>query len=324
MDRRSHVKRRRKAWRRFESLVKRAEGRKGPALTPRELAEFSRLFREMAYDLATVRSRGWGQRLENYLNDIVARGHNAFYKRNSFNIEPFVRFFTVEFPQLFRKNINYFIVASALFYLPFFVTWAVVQLNPSLGTRVVAVEQLEQAADMYSYDPDDTSRSGITEARAMMGGFYVRHNVGIALRCFAGGAFCGIVTIYTLLSNGIAIGAIAGYICSQGNAKAFTSFIISHGSFELTAIGVAGGAGLMLGNALIHPGDMTRRQSLQTRGRDAVMIASGAAAMLIIAAVIEAFWSPASIHSMFKYVVGSMLWVCVILYLSIAGRGDVE
>lgn len=324
MDRNAHVQRRRKVWQKFEKLVKRAEGTGGPKLTPREIAEYSRLFRELAYDLATVRSRGWGQRLETYLNDLVARGHNAFYRLNPFHMEPFIRFVASDFPRLFRRNIAYFFVASLLFYVPFGITWAVVQLNPSLGTRVVDGAQLEQAAMMYSYDPDDTRRDGITEERAAMGGFYVYNNVGIALRSFAGGIFLGIATIYTLLSNGIGIGAVAGYICSQGHAKAFTSFVISHGSFELTALAIAGGAGLMLGNAMIHPGSMTRMQSLQSRGLEAVQVALGAALMLGVAAVIEAFWSPAAIHSMFKYVVGTLLWICVGLYLTLAGRDDGE
>ena len=96
--------------------------------------------------------------------------------------------------------------------------------------------------------------------------------------------------------------------------------MISHGSFELTAIAVAGGAGLMLGNALIHPGQRTRMESLKVRGLEAVQIAAGAAVMLLIAAFIEAFWSPLAVPAMLKYVVGSSLWLLVFCYLAFAGR----
>lgn len=75
----------------------------------------------------------------------------------------------------------------------------------------------------------------------------------------------------------------------------------------------------MLGNALIHPGQRTRFQSLQVRGLEAVQIAGGAAVMLVIAAFIEAFWSPSDIPNLVKYIVGSGLWLIVVLYLGLAG-----
>lgn len=173
-----------------------------------------------------------------------------------------------------------------------------------------------QVAGDFSKQPREFGRFFVPQV-----GFYVRNNVGIALRCFAVGIFFGALTVYVLLSNGIAIGAIGGYIVSQGHGEAFTSFVISHGSFELTAIAVAGGAGLMLGHALIHPGQRTRLESLRTMGSEAVQIAAGAAAMLVIAAVIEAFWSPSGVPSIWKYIAGTGLWLLVILYLALAGRG---
>ena len=156
-----------------------------------------------------------------------------------------------------------------------------------------------------------------------MAGFYVNHNAGIALDCFGRGILFGLGTVYTLIENGIALGAISGYLISAGHSERFLSFVISHGSFELVAIAVAGGAGLMLGNALIHPGQRTRLESLRVRGLEAIQIACGAAAMLMVAALIEAFWSPSpAIPNFVKYAGGALLWVVVFVYLSTAGRWE--
>ncbi|MCA9070707.1 MAG: stage II sporulation protein M, partial [Planctomycetaceae bacterium] len=130
----------------------------------------------------------------------------------------------------------------------------------------------------------------------------------------------GVVTIYVLVSYGIIIGTITGYLISQGHGETFLSFVISHGAFELTAIAIAGGAGLMLGNAVLHPGQRTRLENLQVQGREAVQIAGGAVVMLMIAALIEAFWSPAAIPVYVKFTVGGVLWLLVALYLSVVGR----
>ncbi len=343
MNKRQFVRRRKTAWSRFAELSA-LIGVSRKKLQHNELAEFSRLFRELSNDLATVRSHDWGLALENYLNHLVGCGHNSFYSAPPGNLRRIVHYLAVDFPRLFRANFGYFLVAFVLFFVSGGISWAVVQHDPALAARVIPNEQLEQFDEMYADreaededEPDgspaeaqqsdveekveEESGDAFGEQRALMAGFYISHNVGIALDCFARGILLGVGTIYTLLFNGIVLGAISGYMITQGNSERFLSFVISHGSFELTAIAVSGAAGLMLGNALLHPGQLSRLESLRVRALDAAQVAAGAAAMLVIAAFIEAFWSPAEIPVVAKYVVGTGLWIVVVLYLAFAGRG---
>lgn len=328
MNKRQFLRQRRSAWKQFESLLQSMDGVSLRKMKSREISVYSRLLRELSNDLATIRSRDWGQALVEYLNALVARGHSAFYSAPPTDASPLVRFLTTGFPRLFRRRIAYFLAASVLFFVPGAVAWGVIQTNPGLAPRLIAAEQLEEYDAMYSARTDDhgaeessTNWFEFGEERTAMAGFYVHHNVGIALQCFARGILFGLGTIYTLLFNGIAIGAVGGYLVAQGHGGRFLSFIVSHGSFELTAIAVAGGAGLMLGDALVHPGNRTRLEALRVQGIEAVQIAGGAAAMLVIAALIEGFWSPAPIPAIFKYTAGGVLWILVFLYLGLAGRG---
>lgn len=321
MTKQRFLARRRPAWKRFEVLLRQ------PPQTAREVREFSRLFRELSNDLATIRSRDWGQGLVQYLNDLVARGHHGFYSAAPADWNRLRAFLIAGFPRLFRANIGYFAVAAALFFVPLAAAWIAVQTDPLLALRVIPSEQLEQFDEMYGEDvpaseadSEIDSLGGFGEERSIMAGFYVWHNVGIALQCFARGLLLGCGTMYVLLENGIGIGSIAGYVLSRGHVERFLSFVVSHGSFELTAIAVAGGAGLMLGDALVHPGNRTRLESLRVRGLEAVQIAGGAAVMLVIAALIEAFWSPAPLPALVKYAVGCGLWLTVAAYLAFAGR----
>jgi uncharacterized membrane protein SpoIIM required for sporulation len=96
--------------------------------------------------------------------------------------------------------------------------------------------------------------------------------------------------------------------------------MVGHGSLELTAIVLAGSAGLSLGWSVVSPGNRTRVASLQAAGRDVAVIAFGAAAMLLLAAGIEAFWSGSSIPSSVKRGVGAALWTIVLVYLALFGR----
>ena len=97
----------------------------------------------------------------------------------------------------------------------------------------------------------------------MMFGFYIRNNIGIAFQCFAGGIFAGLGSLFFLAFNGVAAGSPAGYLTARGHGETFYSFVVTHGAFELTAIVLAGAAGLRLGHALLVPGRHTRRAALE-------------------------------------------------------------
>jgi uncharacterized membrane protein SpoIIM required for sporulation len=320
VNKRDFIKDRRADWSRFQRMLERLESKSFGRMTGASAREFSRLFRELAHDLALVRSRGWGEGLETYLNDLAARGHNVFYRAPPGRMIRFLQFLSRGYPQVFRKNIAYFWVAAACLFLPMAISWAVVNHTPDLAHRVLEPAMLQGIEAMYNKDFANPEELPFAERQATMGGYYVYHNVGIALRAFGAGLLFGLVTIYVLFSNGITIGTIAGFLVSQGHGETFLSFVISHGAFELTAIAIAGGAGLMLGNAVIHPGQRTRLENLQVRGREAIQIAGGAVVMLLIAALVEAFWSSAAIPTAVKYSVGALLWLLVALYLSLVGR----
>ena len=316
MNKARFVSERRPAWQRFEKLLLSAESSRVPRLIQQEVSEFSELFRAICYDLATVRSRDWGSSLERYLNDLVVRGHGAFYGSPPRRVGGIIRFFTVRFPRLLRENAAYFWASFILFTLPFAMSWAIIEGEPSLAARVLPASTLAQFDEMYS-EEESGDGPGMEAAAA---GFYVHHNTSIAFRCFALGVFLGIGTVYVLVYNGIVLGTVAGYVLAIGHGERFLSFVISHGSFELTAIVISGAAGLILGHALVAPGTLTRSQAIYRRGLVAVQLALGAGGMLAVAALIEAFWSPSPAPPMAKYIVGTLLWVAVIVYLFGAGR----
>lgn len=342
MTKQRFLAQRQPAWRQFERLLITRQSWK--SMSAEDISTFSRLLRELAHDLAIIRSRDWGQSLIHYLNDLVARGHHSFYRAHPANWSRIVEFLSRDFPRMFRRNGGYFLVAATLFFVPLAATWTAVQTDPTVAMRLLPSEALEQYDQMYgprgnvekeeedknkpdqagdkttTEDDEESLETGFDESRAAMAGFYVQHNVGIALQCFARGLLLGIGTIHTLLFNGLSIGAVAGYVLAMGHSEKFLSFVVSHGSFELTAIAIAGAGGLVLGDALVHPGQRGRLEALRVRGLEAVQLAGGAAAMLTIAALIEAFWSPAPIPAMWKYTVGTGLWVLVAVYLTLAGR----
>ncbi|MGH8391937.1 MAG: stage II sporulation protein M, partial [Pseudomonas sp.] len=198
-----------------------------------------------------------------------------------------------------------------------------VYLFPDLIYSIVSPRQVAEMQAMYN---PDASRLGRAAERAssedwMMFGYYVMHNIGIAFQTFAAGLLFGLGSVFFLFFNGLIIGAVAGHLTQIGYGQTFWSFVIGHGAFELSAIALAGAAGLQLGWALIAPGPLTRGESLRLAARKSVQMICGVMVFLLIAAFIEAYWSSTNaVAPWVKYLVGTALWLLMAAYLLFAGR----
>src|SRR5581483_6528895 len=145
----------------------------------------------------------------------------------------------------------------------------------------------------------------------------IMHNVSISFQCFAGGLLAGVGSIFFLIYNGALIGAVGGYLTARGLGATFYPFVATHSAFELTAIVLAGAAGLRLGQGLLMPGRRTRLDSLVFAARRCTVLLYGSTAMLLTAAAIEAFWSSARwLPPAIKYGVATVCWLAVLSYLT--------
>ncbi len=323
MNRERFIRQRRSDWQKFETLVSRLRATRQRTWASRDVSDLSRLYRSICYDLSLVQSREWGARLEQYLNDLVAQGHNAMYRSAPMSLSVIRDFFAYGFPQTFRRRIRAFALALSLFLIPFLASTWVGWQRPDVAEMIAGKESLDAARENFGQELYTDMDAKYAGQRSAMAGFYVKNNTGIAFQAYALGAFIGLGTCFILLSNGISIGMVTGYILSAGppTTENFFSFVISHGSFELTAIVISGGGGFVLAQGILFPGQRTRMDSLRHHGLESLKLALGAGAMLAIAALLEGYFSPLPIPASVKYVVGSCLWLLVISYLTFAGRG---
>ena len=229
------------------------------------------------------------------------------------------RAWLVAFPRAVRKRKKEMLLAAALFFIPLAIGAIMTLRDPSFAFRVCPEAMLRPLTEAYAKGFDGGREAGES---AKMAGFYVYNNVGIALRCFALGMFFGIGSAFYLVQNGLTIGAVLGYVASQGAGGNIGLFIIGHGSLELGAIVLAGGAGLSIGWSIVAPGDLPRVTSLQRRAREILIIVAGAAVMLVMAASIEGFWSASAAPQPVKLAVGATLFLLVNAYILFAGSGS--
>ncbi|AZE85534.1 Putative transmembrane protein [Pseudomonas orientalis] len=288
-----------------------------------EVADFPYHYRRLCQHLALAQERGYSSYLVDRLQQLALRGHQQLYRHRSQTTANVLAFILADFPRLVREQWRFVLIASLLFFGSLLGIAVLVYLFPDLIYSIVSPQQV---AEMHSmYDPA-ASRLGRAAERAssedwMMFGYYVMHNIGIAFQTFAAGLLFGLGSVFFLVFNGLIIGAVSGHLSEIGYGQTFWSFVIGHGAFELSAIALAGAAGLQLGWSLIAPGRLARSESLRLAARKSVQMLCGVMVFLLIAAFIEAYWSSTTtIAPWIKYLVGSALWLLMAAYLIFAGR----
>jgi uncharacterized membrane protein SpoIIM required for sporulation len=301
-------------WRRFEEILAALEARQ-----PGDPG-FPHLYRMVCQDLALARARGFGASLVDRLNALALRGHQHLYSGRADRIRP-VEFLARTFPRAVRREARLVLLVSLLFYGSAALIFVMDLQSPSLIYHLLSADQV---ADMeWAYDPlaEHHHIARETTGDLQMFAHYVSNNIGISLRTFAWGIFFGIGSIFVVVFNGIYLGVIAAHLTMEGSSSTFYPFLIGHSAFELTAIVLAGVCGLKLGWTLIAPGRDPRKIALRRAAQETVPILYGLILMLVVAAVIEAFWS--STHWVpvpVKFGVGFGLWLWVGAWFGLGGR----
>lgn len=282
---------------------------------------YPKLYRKVCHYHSLAISRNYSSYLVDYLGELVVRGHRQLYRRKPYFIEQFIKFFVVDFPRLVRQEHKLFWLASLFFYAPSLLFTLAVIASPELAYTIVDPVSVQNFEEMYDPDARVVGSARDSGTNWAMFGYYINNNIGVSFRTFASGLLWGIGSIFFLAYNGFLFGAVAGHLTNVGYTETFFTFVIGHGSFELTAIVISGAAGLKLGASLLFPGNKTRLASLTSAAQIAIKLVFGVIAMLVVAAFLEAFWSSNNaLLSWHKYLVGTLLWILVAAYLILGGR----
>jgi len=284
-------------------------------------ARLAALYRLGCEDLALAQSRSYPIHLTQRLEAATQRAHRLIYRRHGLGLAALRRLALVDFPAAVRAHSGYVLLAAALFVLPMLaVGWASWR-DPGFILHLLDVDKVQQFDAMYGPGEESIGRERGADTDWQMFGMYVMHNIGIAFQCFAAGIFAGLGSAFFLLFNGLMAGSVGGFLIARGHGENFLSFVVTHTAFEVTALVLAGAAGLRLGHAWLAPGRLTRLHALRLAARESVVVVYGVVGLLLVAAAVEAFWSSSRwIPPEVKYGVGGACWALVLAYLAAQGR----
>ena len=306
-------------WRRLEDLLDMMKVTGIRALSRVEVREFGELYRRAAADLAIARAETRDPKLINYLNNLVIRAHGRIYRAESQGVSLIGRFFAEELPTTFRANWRYMVLAFSIFagfgVFGFTATW----INLDF-THFVALSGITTEIQSNNHWWESLN----TQGNQIGASFIMSNNILVTVKAFAMGALLGVGAFYDLAFEGARLGSVfaACYKLNPPFGDALATFVVGHGVIELSCIFFCGGAGMMIGYAIIDPGDLTRAQALKKKGMEAARIVIGCACFLVVAGTIEGFLSPSNLPPWIKIATGVGTGLSMYSYLLFAGRSS--
>lgn len=303
----------RPAWDRLAYLSKRAR-RGGRNLAPAELDELVHRYQQVSGHLAHARATYADVSLTAMLTRLVADANAAIYSTRSSATTAVRRFVFFSFPGAVWRIRRFILVSAVLTLLPAVAvgTWiansdAALDASGPEAVRAAYVE--EDFADYYSSEPAAQFAADVTF-----------NNIQVSVTAFALGIVGCVGTAAILVFNGANVGVAGGLFHAVGEAGRFWGLILPHGLLEITAVVVAGGAGLRLGWALIDPGDRTRGRALTEEGRRSVIVILGLVFAFITAGLIEGFVTGSPLPTVARVGIGVAVEAAFLAYIWRFGR----
>ena len=295
-------------------MLARSEGNGLRDFSAEQIEALGRAYRQIISDLAIARRDFPDDQVTAWLNDLASRAHMRLYRAPPPSWRRLGDFFWTGFARRFRAARGYLLLSALLLFGPAVVAYLGALLEPTLREALVPAHLrnvMGSGRTWTDIQPD---------VRPGMATLIFTNNIQVAFLAFSGGVLVGLGTVYVLVSNGLALGGVLGAAQFYGVAPLLWSFISPHGYLELTCIVIAGAAGLMLGDALLRPGLLLRREALAHAARQAVELVVGAAPVLVAAGLIEGFISPSELPLAVKLAFGPTVGVALYALLLTVGR----
>ncbi len=269
------------------------------------------LFVKVSSDLSYARTYFPNRSVRLYLNDLVQRVFDLMGKKqSSFGIQTIKNFFSQILPYEIYRQKKFFVLSFLIFFSSVGIGVFSSIKNPDFA-RTILGDRYINMTERNINDGDPMAVYKDQQAVDMFLGITI-NNVRVALIAFVIGLFGGIGTVVLLIANGIMLGAFQYFFYSKG--LFLTSFLTIwiHGTIEISAIVIAGAAGLILGSGLLFPDTYSRATSLQLSAKRAARIVLGTIPLFIIAGLLESFVTRhTEFHELVKWaiILGSLLFI---------------
>ncbi|HEY7901291.1 MAG TPA: stage II sporulation protein M [Caulobacteraceae bacterium] len=305
-------------WKALEGLLAKAEGGRAAQLSADELMRIPLLYRSVISALSVARATSLDASLVAYLESLATRAYFFVYGARSRLSERLARFFRHDWPAAVRSLWRETAIAAAILTAGVAVAFVLVWNNPdwfgSILPAALAQGRDPTASTAFLREAlyQQTSKNG--EGLSFFATFLFTHNAGVSILAFAlGFAFCA-PTALLMADNGLGMGALMALYASRGLLMPLGGWLAIHGTTELFATVIAGGAGFRIGWAVIFPGRLTRLEAARRAGHTAGTAMAGVVVMLVAAGVLEGVGRQSIRIDTARYAIGAIMLVLWLVY----------
>ncbi len=270
-------------------------------------------YRAIARDLAAARTLLPQSRARSALESLYLETHASIDVSSRLNAARLLRLFRDEIPAAVARLRPMILWMALLMAISALAGWWMISTYPDLISLSASPRMISDVehGKLWTDDLLNITPSSLLSVRIFS------NNIVVSLMAFCVGIFFGLGSIYLVALNGLMLGALLAFTGQHGMDGELFKFISAHGPVELSVICIAGAAGTSLGNALIRPGSLTRRESFHQESRQAMRVLVACIALLIVCGLIEGFISPDPAFPLAtRLIVGWLYWLLMLVFLS--------
>jgi uncharacterized membrane protein SpoIIM required for sporulation len=247
--------------------------------------DLQKMYVQVTDDLSFARTFYPNRSVRVYLNYLSQKIFTHLYKTKKSPVHQFVNFWRYDLPQLVWEARWEFGLAALVFGVAVAIGVISTMIDADFPRQILGDSYVDETLKNISKgDPAAIYKSGSAMGSTLG---ITANNIFVSLLVFVSGIIAGIGSIFLLLQNGIMLGSFQYFFISRGVGINASLAIWLHGTFEISAIVIAGAAGLTMGKGLLFPGTYRRLQAFQRSARRGFEIMTGTIPLFLVAGFVE-------------------------------------
>lgn len=303
-------------WKRLETIVRRMESGRIRSLSDQDVLDLPVLYRTVASSLSIARETSLDAATLRYLEALVQRAWFQVYGPRVGLWRWLMRFLGGGWSAAVRGIWLDLLIALAVMVAGAVVGWLLVAGDPEWYHTLVPGQFADTRVPGASREVLRATLFGNSERNGMsvFAAYLFSNNAQVSILAFALGFAFGVPSLLLLVQNMGTLGAMLWLFDSQGLMVDFIGWLSIHGTTELFAILLAGGAGLHIGRSIAFPGDRSVMQAAAEAGRRASVVMTGVVLMLVVAAMLEGFARQLVDTTPGRFAVGGFMLMAWLVY----------
>lgn len=249
--------------------------------------ELGDLFIHLSDDLAYAKTYYPKSKTTQYLNELTLKVHQRIYKNKKESTKRWFTFWKFEVPEILYANRRYLLFSFLFFFFSFLIGMFSAANDPTFVNLILGDEYVQMTkTNIKNGDPMAVYKK-MSQTEMFL--YITFNNVRVSFNTFILGIIASIGTVFILFYNGVMLGSFQYYFYEFGVLKQSLLTIWIHGTLEISAIIIAGAAGLIMGNSILFPGTYARLTSFKNGAIKGLKVVMSLVPIFIVAGFLEGF-----------------------------------